>query len=151
MTRRSLLRISLALTAVISCGPRALPRPRNGTSYQLSLVVLTPRHISPDRERAIRPMTDSAGATITITATSKDTAFGTYAGLPLGFWPMFRGIDSLVSIVVSNNEWRITLDPTSTDAGMELIGWYRAGVVRGKWVTRTAFPDSGTFVLRPGA
>jgi hypothetical protein len=143
--------MSLILAMTVGCRSGSTAAPRAGSSYELSLVVLSPRHIHPDRERAIRPITDSAVATIRISFATSDTAYGSYSGLPLGFWPMFRGLDSSVSIFVAGDQWRIALDPSAADAGMNLQGRQSGGVVRGTWVTRTSSPDSGTFVLRPGA
>lgn len=136
--------------AVLACrGAPPTPPPPPGSQFELVLVVTTPRHILPERERALAPVSDTGVAVLTVQRVVGDSAFGTYTGPAKHFWPMFRDGGSEFRITRRGEQWAIALGPYTVDAGMDLEGTEQNGEVWGRWMARTSQPDSGHFRLRP--
>jgi hypothetical protein len=144
--------VSMLLACVVAplaCGrtPPALPPP--GTEFELVLVVETRRDLTPELERVLAPLSDTGVAILTVQRVVADSAFGTYTGPSKHFWPPFRDLGSEFRITRSGRRWEIVLGPQAVDAGMRLEGVESSGEVRGRWIARTALPDSGHFRIRP--
>ena len=138
------------LLGLVACGEE--PRPTSGSQYSLMLVVESPRHLTPERERALAPVSDTGVALLRVERMSGDTGFGSYSGPPSHFWPLFRGIGNRFHLIRHGAEWRIVLDPDGRDAGMELEGRAHGDTVRGRWRARTSTPAAtGRFLLAPAS
>ena len=134
-----------------ACTAVPIPAVREGTVLHLTIVATSPRSVTPEREAAIGPVSDTGLVTLRVERVRGDSSFGHYTGPALSFWPGFRGLNSTFVIVRHGAEWHIELDHDAQDAGMKLSGEEAGGRVQGRWTGPMTGTPEGVFRLEPGA
>ena len=147
-------RIVASLTFVISVGcaaREAHPFWSPGSGYQLVLVAAAPRLLTPERERAIAPVTDSAVLQLHVDSVARDSVYGRLTGETPHFWVPFHAVGGdRFTAVRAGKRWVIAINAHATDAGLTLLGEEADGHVRGVWEARVWSRTRGVFALGPG-
>jgi hypothetical protein len=149
-----LIRIAIAsLTFVISVGcavREAHPFWSANSPYQLVLVAAAPRLLTPERERAIAPVSDSAVLQLRVDSIARDSVYGRLTGETPHFWVQFRatGGDRFTA-VRTGRRWLIAINAHATDTGLTLLGEEANGHIHGVWEPRVWSRARGVFALGP--
>jgi hypothetical protein len=94
-----------------------------GRSYRLTLHLITPVHLIPERAAYFSPLVDSATLILRVDSASHDSLYATFTGQLRHFPVVFRSLgDSSVVIDEHRGHFRALLSVKATDSGMELNG-----------------------------
>ena len=146
-------RIVASLTFVISVGcaaREAHPFWSPGSGYQLVLVAAAPRLLTPERERAIAPVTDSAVLQLHVDSVARDSVYGRLTGETPHFWVPFHAVGGdRFTAVRAGKRWVIAINAHATDTGLTLLGDEANSHIHGVWEPRVWSRARGVFALGP--
>lgn len=151
LTRRAVAALLVVIS--VGCAVRKAPSFWNpGSRYQLVLVAAAPRLLTPEREREIAPVSDSAVMELHVDSIARDSVYGRLTGETPHFWVPFHaaGGDRFTA-VRAGKRWLIAINAHATDAGLTLLGEVANGNIHGVWEPRVWSRARGVFALGPAA